>query len=157
MVLSRAALRPYWLIAKYENDTLEILTIDLDGTREALPVFSFEEEAELFLRCEAPGKGWTVRETRIGELVSVLSGPCSGASMVALDPLPEIVSGGMVGLVSLDRTSFLRTLVAEGDSWPEHTGGRVGERPTAGLRGGLSSRPTTLLSSLGSAAPGTPG
>ena len=153
MVLSRAALRPYWLIAKYENDTLEILTIDLDGAGEALPVFSFEEEAELFLRCEAPGKGWTVRETRIGELVSVLSGPCSGASMVALDPLPEIVSGGMVGLVSLDRTSFLRTLVAEGGS----TGARVGESPTAGLRGGLSSRPTTLLASLGSAAPGTLG
>ena len=39
----------YWLIAKSENSRIEVLTLDRDG-EEMLPVFSHEEEAEMFLR-----------------------------------------------------------------------------------------------------------
>src|SRR5688572_14280156 len=44
-----AGTQRYWVIAKDAKDgfgQLEPLTVDLDGTGEALPVFSFEEEEE---------------------------------------------------------------------------------------------------------------
>jgi len=73
-----------------------------------LPVFSFEEEAEMFLRLGLLEKeGWRVRETTCGELTSVLYGMCRDVTHVSLDPLP-----GMVELVSLSRKTFVRTLLA---------------------------------------------
>ena len=45
-----AGTQRYWVIAKDSKDgfgQLELLTVDLDGTGEALPVFSFEQEAEM--------------------------------------------------------------------------------------------------------------
>ena len=116
MLRSGPARLRHWVIAKYENGGIEILTIIPDGEEEILPVFSFEEEAELFLQGEAPGRGWTARETTPGELVSILYGLCLGVAAVALDPLPEILSRAVVGLVSLDRESFLRILLER-----EHT------------------------------------
>lgn len=115
MLQSRLARRRRWVIAKHESSTIEILTIVPDGQEEVLPVFSFKEEAELFLRCEALGRKWAARETMPGELASVLYGPCSGVTAVALDPLPEILGSAMVGLVSMDRQRFLRILL-EGEN-----------------------------------------
>jgi hypothetical protein len=96
----------YWLIAKNENDRMEVLTFDC-GSEEALPVFSFEEEAEMFLGLGGLGCSWRVRESWAGELVSVLYGPCAGVKEVALDPLPEMVAERTVGLVRLDRERFI--------------------------------------------------
>ncbi len=48
----RAGTQRYWVIAKDAKDGFgqpDLLTVDLDGAGEALPVFSFEEEAEMFL------------------------------------------------------------------------------------------------------------
>ncbi len=46
----------------------------------------------------------------------MLLGLCVNAWKVALDPLPSKVGGKvMIGLVSLDRESFLRSLVEERD------------------------------------------
>ncbi len=103
----------YWLLAKDRSDRVEVLTVECGGER-ALPVFSFEEEAELFLALGIVGDGWWVRESGAGEIVSVLYGPCAGVRSVALDPLPEMVADGAVGLVSLSRKRFVEHLVGRG-------------------------------------------
>ncbi len=103
----------YWLIAKNHNDRVEVLTIE-SGGEQALPVFSFEEEAELFLGLGGVGPGWWVRESGTGEIVSVLYGPCAGVRSVVLDPLPEMVAEGAAGLVSLSRKRFVERLVGRG-------------------------------------------
>ena len=76
-----------------------------------MPVFSFKEEAEMFLRLGVSEKGWRVRESTCGELASVLYGPCRDVGHVSLDPLPEIVCGRTVGLVSLSRRDFVEALL----------------------------------------------
>lgn len=103
----------YWLIVKREAGGMGVLAIDLSGGEKALAVFSFEEEAELFLHHELSGTGWWVREAMIGELVSVLYGPYASIANVALDPLPRNVSGGTNGLLSLRRDAFMRFLTGK--------------------------------------------
>jgi hypothetical protein len=86
----------------------------MGSTGEALPVFSFEEEAEMFLRLGLPGKkGWQVREATCRELASLLCAPCTDISHVALDPLPETVSERTVGLLCLSREHFIRVLLSD--------------------------------------------
>lgn len=114
----------YWLIAENWNNRIEALTIRTDDEQETLPVFSSEEEAEMILRFGGVTGGWWARESGAGELVSVLSGPCAGVKKVALDPSPEMVVVGTVGLVSLLRESFMNLIMARrGGSprlgWPE--------------------------------------
>ncbi|MDP9479376.1 MAG: hypothetical protein M3R38_27510 [Actinomycetota bacterium] len=83
----------WWLIVGGESGLAEVLALKLAGGEEVLAVFSFEEEAELFLRLGAggggsPRRGWVARETGAGELASLLLGQLSGVGRVALDPLP---------------------------------------------------------------------
>ena len=66
---------------------MEVLRATLASCEKALPVFSFEEEARMFLELGALD-GWRVREPAVGKLTSVLFGPCAGVRRVALDPLP---------------------------------------------------------------------
>ena len=94
--------RPLWLIAEQRCNGLEVFTIGKD----VLPVFSFREEAEMFLGLGHDADGWRVKETACGELISVLYGPCREVEHVALDPVP-----GLVELVSLDRRAFIRALL----------------------------------------------
>jgi hypothetical protein len=108
-IAGRAQGLVYWLIVRNEHGRIEVLTLDCKKT---LPVFSHEEEAEMFLRLEGVGEGWQVNESRGGELVSMLYGPCTGVKEVALDPLPEMVADRTVGLVSLDRERFIRGIMA---------------------------------------------
>lgn len=124
MARSRAPRRPLWLITNHETGGMCVLTLDSGGDREALPVFSFEEEAETFLQLEMPGTGWRARKTMAGELVSLLHGPCAGVERVALDPLPAVCGETMVDLVSLGRENFLRKLVDA----PEHPASHDGFR-----------------------------
>ena len=50
----------------------------------------------------------------MGELISVLYGPCVGVKRVALDPWPARAGGeAMLGLVSLLREDFTRMLLDE--------------------------------------------
>jgi hypothetical protein len=95
----------FWLIAKAGTCPIETLTVECGG-HEALPVFSHEEEAELFLRLGRIGDGWRVRESSAGEVVSLLFGPCAGVGSVALDPSPLMASETM-GLVRVGRDRFL--------------------------------------------------
>lgn len=97
----------YWMIAKNENCRIEVLMALLADGEEALPIFSYEQEAKLFLNFRESGSSWRVRECTAGELISVLYGPCASATYVSLDPLPEMVAGGTLGLVSLSRKRFV--------------------------------------------------
>jgi hypothetical protein len=108
-VTGRAQGLAYCLIVKNEHGRIEVLT--LDG-KKTLAVFSSEDEAEMFLRLEGVADGWQVSESRAGELVSMLYGPCTSVREVALDPVPEMVADRTVGLVSLDRKRFIRSLLA---------------------------------------------
>jgi hypothetical protein len=102
----------WWLIAKTENGQIEFLTTARDEYGgKTLPIFGYEEEAQMFLYLGGYGDDWSVRERSTGEIVSVLCGPCSGAESVALDPLPEMVSDGTLSLVWLRRERFLEQLL----------------------------------------------
>ena len=107
----QSASSTYWLITKTENSKTEVLTIDLLG-REALPVFSHEEEATRFLRLGGFQSDWRAREIEAGELTLVLFGPCAGIGHVALDPFPETWIETVANLlVSLSRERFITHLV----------------------------------------------
>ena len=80
-----------------------------DGRR-VLPVFSFEEEAVLYL-CLGGQGSWQVRRTGPGELVSLLYGPCREVQLVALDPMSDVETEVMNGLVSLERGRFVDILL----------------------------------------------
>ncbi len=114
---SKEAGQPHWLVAKHGVSGMDVLTIHLGASAEALAVFAFEEEARVFLdsRFGASGEGWEARQTWPGELASVLCGPCSAAKRVALDPPPEAVEKGKyAGLRAVDRDDFLGMLLGEG-------------------------------------------
>jgi hypothetical protein len=89
---------------------MKVLTTGLPSGEEALPVFSFEDEAKMFLEFGA-FDGWRVGETTAGELTSILFGPCVGVSRVALDPLPGPDAAALAGLVSMERETFMESLL----------------------------------------------
>src|SRR3712207_3111604 len=87
-----------------EHQLTRPLTLGLEGGKEALAVFSHEEEAEMFLQSfGTTGEGWRVRETSVGEVILLLYGPSCGAHTVALDPLPQMLADGILALVTLER------------------------------------------------------
>jgi hypothetical protein len=102
--------RPYWLLASVRRDRLEVLTTSLADGRRVLPVFSFEEEAKLYLRLGIRG-GWRVRQTGAGELVSLLCGLCNEVEVVALDPMSDVETDIMDRLVGLKRERFVDVLL----------------------------------------------
>jgi hypothetical protein len=107
----RAGMQSYWIIAKDGLGQPDLLTVDLDGTGEALPVFSFEEEAEMFLWLQTTEDGREVRETTPGQLVSILYGPCTDIGRVMLDPLPEIGARMQNSLLGMDRNDFVESVM----------------------------------------------
>jgi hypothetical protein len=107
--LSRSS---WWLVARDGDGPLEVLTLDGGDT---LPVFSGEGEAGLFLWLrEARENGWEVHERSAEELVFVLSGPCSHAGLVAIDPSVEIFDGENARSLGLSREDFLEWIVSRG-------------------------------------------
>jgi hypothetical protein len=114
----RAGTQRYWVIAKDAKDTKDgfgqpdLLTVDLDGAEQALPVFSFEEEAEMFLWLQTTEDGREVRESTPGQLVSILYGPCADVGRVMLDPLPEIGAHMQINLLlGMDRNDFVESVM----------------------------------------------
>jgi hypothetical protein len=134
-MLDAIAGRSRWLITNYDHSKMNALTVRLGGDGEALAVFGFEEEADMFLhfRAVALGGGWRVRQTSVGELVSVLYGPCSNVKKVVLDPLPEVVGEeGLIGLVSMRRNDFLRILLGDESPSPHFVPSQI-PRSSVGL------------------------
>jgi hypothetical protein len=89
---------------------MKVLTTGLPSGEEALPVFSFEDEAKMFLEFGA-FDGWRVGKTTAGELMSMLIGPCVGVRKVALDPLPGPDAAALACLVSMERETFMESLL----------------------------------------------
>ena len=110
----RAGTQRYWVIAKDAKDGFgrpDLLTVNLDGTGQALPVFSFEEEAEMFLWLQTTEDRQKVREITPGQLVSILYGPCADVGRVMLDPLPEIGASMQNSLLGMDRIDFVESVM----------------------------------------------
>jgi hypothetical protein len=114
----RAGTRRYWIIAKDVKDAKDgfgqpdLLTVDLDGAAgEALPVFSCEEEAQMFLWLQTSEDGREVREITPRQLVSILYGPCADVGRVMLDPLPEIGARVQISLLGMDRNDFVESVM----------------------------------------------
>jgi hypothetical protein len=100
----------WWLLAKSKNFGVEALLADC-GNEQALPVFSGEGEAEMFVWLRGAFEDdWRVRETSAGDLVSILYGPCAGVGRVALDPSPEMAPE-TIRLVSLSRERFVTWVI----------------------------------------------
>ncbi len=100
---------PWWLVVRDDDSSFEVLTLDGGDT---LPVFSGEGEAGLFLWLRgALEHGWEVHESRAEELVFLLSGPCSRAELVAIDPSVEILDDENA---RLSREDFLEWIVSSG-------------------------------------------
>jgi hypothetical protein len=117
----------FWLICRCLNGRLPILTLDRFSLPDSvlqdktLPVFGCEEEAQAFLTLGGTGVvagvgdgDWMMRESGAEELLWLLCGP-EGVVVkkVALDPSPEMVIEGMVGLVSMFRERFIEHLIAK--------------------------------------------
>ena len=66
MPKNRVAWRSFWLIATRTHGRMEVLTLDAGG-EVVLPIFSFHEEGELFLRHETTEANWWPRETTTGK------------------------------------------------------------------------------------------
>jgi hypothetical protein len=96
----------WWLLAKDGSIRAGVLLCDCGGAQ-ALPVFSGEGEAEMFVWLGGAFEdGWRVRQTSAGELVSILFGPCAGVGRVALDPAPGMTAE-TIHLVSMTRERFV--------------------------------------------------
>ena len=92
-------------------------TVLLPDGREAMALFSSEEEARMFchLRAEEGADHLRVRETSTGEVLSLLFCPWCAKHLV-LDPLPEVLGGRLprpLEVMALDRQSFARSFCGE--------------------------------------------
>ncbi|MBA2691419.1 MAG: hypothetical protein H0U65_02845 [Rubrobacter sp.] len=107
----------YWLIARNDAWRKETLTVGLGKGRKALPIFSFPDEAGLFVRFGGfERNGWRIRESTSAELFSALVEDLPEVAFVALDPLPEMVDlifGTTISLVTLSRERFIHRLIRE--------------------------------------------
>lgn len=88
-----------------------MFTVRIDAGRAALPVFSFPEEAEMFLKLDGlEEEGWRAVESTDRELVGRLEKyHRAGIELVALDPLPEMmgpVFDTTISLVTLSLRGF---------------------------------------------------
>jgi hypothetical protein len=109
---SVALYSPYWLVVRHDGLRMSVFTLELAGCEKVLPVFGHVEEAETFL-LSLRSSGWQIRETRAGELVSVLFGPCANVGKVALDPpAPRVGAEELVILVSWSRKDFVELLTS---------------------------------------------
>ena len=94
----------YWLIS---NGPAGVLKLDLDGLGRTLPVFSFKEEAEMFLALDGMGDGWRSGESGAGDLYALFLDVCADVESVVLDPLPAMLHDGTAGLVGLSLGRFV--------------------------------------------------
>jgi hypothetical protein len=113
--------RPFWVIVKYRTGGMEVLRATLASGKEALPVFSFEDEARMFLELGTSGC-WRVRETTADELTSVLFDLCPGVERVVLDPLPGPFAQALMDLVSMERGAFMESCLKNEEASPSTTG-----------------------------------
>ena len=115
----------YWLISKPSHGETDTPTLRLLGGGKVLPVFSFEEEAEIFLLARGDSRrGWSIWEAEARELLPVLLGPSyAGVDKVVLDPILDVADAVSAFLVGVSRERFAGRLL-------EYLRGREGRRDT---------------------------
>lgn len=96
----------YCLISDDVGPT-DVYVMDLAGLGRSLPVFSFREEAELFLTLGGLGGGWRAVESGAGDILALIFGPGADVKSVVLDPIPTMLRDSTAGLVSLSLESFV--------------------------------------------------
>jgi hypothetical protein len=104
----------FWLLVGDRDGRSEIFTLGAGG--ETVPVFSFEEEAHLFLVLGGLEGPWRTSEIAATDLVSALTGPSHGTQNVVLDPFPEIGFREYLGAVSLRREVFVDLITLQAGS-----------------------------------------
>ena len=104
----------YWLICDGTGPP-GALVLDLAGLGRTLPVFSFPEEAEMFLTLDGLGEEWEVREGVAGDFLPHFFGPRAGVGSVVLDPLPGAMGDGAEGSVGIGRERFVDRFLGVSD------------------------------------------
>jgi hypothetical protein len=84
------------------------LTVFLPDGKEAIALFSGEEEARMFCHFREEEASANIRVTTAGEVLSLMYCPWCAAKHVALDPFPEILGKRLLELLTLDREDFAR-------------------------------------------------
>jgi hypothetical protein len=98
----------FWVVL--EGGTWAVpFTVLLPWGKKAIALFSAKEEAMMFCHLSKQGAKGSVRQTTAGGVLSLLYGPWAVAGHVALDPLPEILGGGLLGLLTLGREHFAQS------------------------------------------------
>jgi hypothetical protein len=96
----------FWMVLEGSPQALP-LTVFLPDGKEALALFSGEEEAMMFCHFCEKGASANLRQTTTGEVISLLYCPWCAAKHVALDPFPEILGGRLLlGVLRLEREEF---------------------------------------------------
>ena len=96
----------FWMVLEGSPQALP-LTVFLSDGKEALALFSGEEEARMFCHFCEEGASANLRQTTAGEVISLLYCPWCAAKHVALDPFSEILGNRLLlGLLTLDREDF---------------------------------------------------
>jgi hypothetical protein len=110
----------FWLIVRDDADQPMIFELGSGSGEKSLPIFSFEEEALLFLRLGGLEGLWRTSETDAATLAET----CSGVECVVLDPFPEIGFDALGEAVSLRWGMFLDLFgLPRQPAWlPPHTG-----------------------------------
>jgi hypothetical protein len=119
-VVSAPRIDTFWVVLIEESGLpLLPLRVGLPGGREALALFSGEDEARMFCSLREATEGDPhLRETSVGEVISLLYCPLMAARHVALDPLPGILGSRLLlGLITLDRERFARSFAGIGTPW----------------------------------------
>ena len=100
----------FWVVLEGDARRLP-LTLFLPDGKEAIALFSGEEEARMFCHFrqeEEEGASANIRQTTAGEVLSLMYCPWCAAKHVALDPFPEILGKRLLELLTLDREGFAR-------------------------------------------------
>ena len=96
----------FWMVLEGSPHELP-LTVFLSDGKEAMALFSGEEEARMFCHFCEEGVSAKIRQTTTGEVLSLLYCPWCAAKHVALDPYPEILDSRLLlGVLTLDREDF---------------------------------------------------
>jgi hypothetical protein len=106
----------FWVVLEGGTWTSPFTVLSPEG-KEAIALFSGEEEAVMFCHFSQKGTKGSIRVTTADGVLSLLYGPWSVARHVALDPFPEVLRGGQFGLLTLDRERFVKSFA--GGAGPE--------------------------------------
>ena len=97
----------YWLLVRDAENGMETLSTGLSNRGRMLPVFSFKEEAEMYLCMRGSRDEWRIREVAASELRSLFDTVLGNIVSVTLDPIPENSFFDSSGLLNITRQDFI--------------------------------------------------